>query len=297
MTDIYHIVYNPYANRGGASLYLKAFCNLLDAQDRAYQVYETTGTGHATEITRGIIAGEVGTKYIVIMGGDGTVHEVVNGYREGDDVVFGIVPAGTGNDVASMLKVPDKPENVEAAAANILKKNVRAVDLIVADNGMQSVLFFSYGIAAAMILEMQKYRRKNKLSYYRALIKNVFRFKAKEYDVTPDGGETRRYKVDFCAVHNCIHAGGGMSLINCAVMDDGLLELFIVENRGIFRRILNFIAILRKNIHKQPNAQIIKVKSVTINPVDNNLCCVDGENHYIDRLELAVRHKGIKVFG
>ena len=299
MTDFFHIIYNPYANRGGSKRYLDAFCAMLDVRSIAYEVYETQGRGHATQITRDIIAQGEGaaTKYIVIMGGDGTVHEVVNGYREGDDVVFGIIPAGTGNDVATMLNIPEKLEDIEAAAANILEKKIRPVDLIAAGNGMQSVLFFSYGIAAAMILEMQKYKRKNKLSYYRALLKNVFRFKPGEYDVTADGGETRRYKVDFCAVHNCIHAGGGMHLIDSAVMDDGLLELFIVENRGIRRRIQNFTAILRKNIHLQPNVQILKVKEVTINPVDNNLCCIDGENHYIDRLELVVRHRGVRVFG
>jgi diacylglycerol kinase (ATP) len=311
MADIYHIIYNPYANRGGSKRYLDAFCALLDGKNTAYVVYETTGPGHATQITRDIIAqGEgqgIGTKYIVIMGGDGTIHEVVNGYCQGDDVVFGIVPAGTGNDVASMLQIPEGLENIETAVRNILEKNIKPVDFIAAEQvskpaqaltpAMQSVLFFSYGIAAAMILEMQKYKRKNKFSYYRALLKNVVCFEPGEYDVTADGGETRRYKVDFCAVHNCVHAGGGMQLITDAVMDDGFLELFIVENRGFIRRIHNFIAILRKKIHLQPNAQIIKVKNVTITPISNNLCCVDGENHYIDQLKLSVRHKGIKVFG
>ena len=298
MKDIYHIIYNPYANRGGAKRYLDAFCALLDTKEITYIVYETTGKGHATQITRDIIAkGEnLGAKYIVIMGGDGTVHEVVNGYHEGDDVVFGIIPAGTGNDVASMLQIPANIEDIEAAAANILKKNIKAVDFIAAENGMQSVLFFSYGIAAAMILEMQKYKKKSKLSYYRALLKNVFRYKASEYEVALGGTAPRRYKVDFCAVHNCIHAGGGMHLIVDAVMDDGFLELFIVENRGLIRRILNFISILRKKIHLQPNAQIIKVKNVTITPVSNNLCCIDGENHYIDQLKLSVRNKGINMF-
>ena len=294
MTDAYHIIYNPNANLGGAKGYLDTFCDILKAKGVEYTIHETARRGHATEITREIIAG--GAKYIVIMGGDGTVHEVVNGYREGDNVVFGIIPAGTGNDVATMLNIPAGLENVEAAAANILEKNIRAVDLIAAENGKQSVLFFSYGIAAAMILDMQNFKKKNKLSYYRALLKNVFRFKPCVYEVTVDGN-TRKYKADFCAVHNCIHAGGGMHLIDSAVMDDGLLELFIVENRGFIRRIFNFISILRKKIHLQPNVQILKVKDATITPAVNNLCCIDGENHYIDQLRLSVRHKGIKMFG
>ena len=293
--DDYHIIYNPYANIGGAKRYLDAFCALLDAKGSAYTVHETAGKGHATQITRGIIAN--GAKYIVIMGGDGTVHEVVNGYSQGDDVVFGIIPAGTGNDVATMLKIPAALEDVEAAAINILDKNIKSVDLIVTENNLQSVLFFSYGIAAAMILDMQKYKRKNKLSYYSALLKNVFRFKAGEYEVILDDAPPQSFTADFCAVHNCIHAGGGMQLIHNAVIDDGFLEFFVVENRGTLRRILNFISILRKKIHLQPNVQIVKVKNVTINPVTNNLCCSDGENYHIDQLKLSVRHKAIKVFG
>jgi len=297
MTDIYHIIYNPYANRGGAKRYLDVFCALMKSKGKMYAVYETTEPGHATQITRDIIAQGDGTKYIIIMGGDGTVHEVANGYNEGDDVVFGVIPAGTGNDVAAMLGIPPALTDIGIAAQNILDKNIRSVDFIASENGMQSILFFSYGIAAAMILDMQKYKKKNKVSYYRALLKNMFVFKPDEYEVTYDGGEMHRYKADFCAVHNCIHAGGGMHLIDGAVMDDGLMELFIVENRGFFRRVLNFISILGKKIHLQPNVQILRVKEATITPTNNNLCCAAGENHYFDQLKLSIRHKGIKVFG
>jgi len=173
---------------------------------------------------------------------------------------------------------------------------VRSVDFIASAQGLQSVLFFSYGIASQMILEMNKYKTKNKMSYYKSLIKCIFVFKASEYEVNFDG-KTRKFKADFCAVHNCIHAGGGMSLINNAIMDDGYLELFMVEHRGFLRRVLNFISILRKKIHKQPNVQIVRVKDVSINTLGSKLCCIDGEVYEFERLELGVRHKGIKMFG
>ncbi|MCL2573837.1 MAG: hypothetical protein FWE34_04700 [Defluviitaleaceae bacterium] len=294
----YHIIYNPYASRGSTRCYLDAFRAFLDAKNIKHTTYETTGSGHATQLTRDIIANSEhgGTKYIVIMGGDGTVHEVVNGYSMGDDVVFGIIPAGTGNDVATMLNIPSSFNEIDKATENILKGNVKSVDLIVSENGIQSVLFFSYGMAAGVILAMANYKKKTTISYYRALLKCVFFLKASNYDVTLDGGETRHYKADFCAVHNCIHAGGGMHLIDTAVMDDSYLEFFVVKYRNLPRRILNFISILRKKIHLQPNVEIVKVKSAVIKTTDNNICCVDGENYCIDELRLEVKHKGIGVF-
>ncbi|MCL2397422.1 MAG: diacylglycerol kinase family lipid kinase [Defluviitaleaceae bacterium] len=295
----YHIIYNPYANRGGAERYKDAFVALLKRAGEEYILHETTGPGHATAITRDIVS--LGAKYIVILGGDGTVHEVINGYAQVVDdaicdVVFGIIPAGTGNDVASMLRIPHALEDIAVAAADILAKNVRSVDFIQSRQGIQTMLFFSYGIAAVMVQEMEKFKTKTKFSYYKSLIKKIFSFKANTYEVHYDG-QTRTLRADFCAVHNCIHAGAGMTLINNAVMDDGYAELLMVENRGILRRILNFISILRKRIHKQPNVQIVPVKNVIINSPDDNLCCIDGEIRYLNRLELEVQHKAIKIFG
>ena len=292
--ETYHIIYNPYANRGGVKKYLDAFVGLLEQKGEPYIIHETTGEGHATLITREIIAN--GAKYIVIMGGDGTVHEVINGYAESDEVVFGILPAGTGNDVATMLKIPHSIEDIEIAAANILEKNVKSIDFILSSSDTQSVLFFSYGIAAQMILEMRDFKTKSKMSYYKSLIKCMFTFKASEYEVIYDG-KTRHIKADFCGVHNCIHAGGGMTLVSNAVMDDGFLELFMVENKGMVRRILNFISILQRKIHKQPNVQILPIKQVIINSPQDDLCCIDGEIRKTNQLDLSVRHKAVKVFG
>ena len=288
----YHIIYNPYANRGGAKRYLDRFTTLLDSKAVPYVLHQTAKTGHATQITRDIIA--AGAKYIVIMGGDGTVHEVVNGYTPGDDVAFGIIPAGTGNDVANMLNIPPALDDVEAAAQPILNKDIRTVDYIASSQNLQSLLFFSYGIAAQMILEMRGFKTKNKMSYYKSLIKRMFTFKASVYEVNYDG-KTRTIKADFCGVHNCIHAGGGMTLINSAIIDDGYLELFMVENRGLGRRVLNFISILRKKVHKQPNVQIIRVKNVTISSPNDSLCCIDGEIYELNRLDISIMPKGINM--
>jgi len=291
---LYHIIYNPYANRGGSKAYLDGFTAILAREGLAYAVHETKAQGDASRITQGLIAD--GARQIIIIGGDGTVHEVINGYTEGADVIFGIIPAGTGNDVATMLGIPHAPADMEQAAASILAGDIRDIDMLISDQGMKSVLFFSYGMAAQMIVEMQKLKNKSKLSYYKALLKQVVVFKPGLYQIEFDG-QSRTLRADFCGVHNCIHAGGGMTLINTAVIDDGFAELFIVENRGFVRRVLNFAAILRGRMHKQPNVDTIKVKRVVISSPEDPLCCIDGENHEIARLELELRHKAVRVFG
>ncbi|MDR2168002.1 MAG: diacylglycerol kinase family lipid kinase [Clostridiales bacterium] len=292
--DFFHIIYNPHANRGGCKVYLEAFTGLLDAENSAYAIYTTKEPGHATEITKEIIA--AGGRFIVILGGDGTVHEVLNGYSPEDDAVFGILPAGTGNDVATMLGLPPGAENMQKAAKAIIARNIKSVDYIAEAGGKQSILFFSYGIAAQMVMTMDNFAARSKASYYHSLIMRMFRYKAATYRFSIDGGPMQSVKADFLGMHNCIHGGGGMQLAREAVIDDGFADVFIVENRGLGRRILNLISLFTKRVHKQPNVRIIRAKTLDIYSDDDDLCCVDGEILRTKQLNLTIKHRNVKIF-
>ncbi|MCL2350521.1 MAG: diacylglycerol kinase family lipid kinase [Defluviitaleaceae bacterium] len=297
MADDFHIIYNPHAKRGGSARYLQAFTALLDTNDKKYTVHPTSARGHATQLTKQIITS--GGKHIIILGGDGTIHEVMNGYAPGDDVVFGILPAGTGNDVATMLGLPmaDKSmSNVAIAAKGILAGKIKCVDYIAAKQDKQSILFFSYGIAAQMVISMEGFWSRSKLSYYKALIKHMFGYKPATYEISIDNAPMRSVKCDFLGFHNCIHGGGGMQLVHNALIDDGFSEVFIVQNRGFGRRVLNLLAIMSGKIHRQPNVEIVKAKTLTIDSPRDDHCCVDGEVLFTNRLDLKVVHKGIKIF-
>jgi len=292
---MFHIVYNPFANRGGSLLYFQAFIELLESEGRNYKTYPTDHPGHATELTQQIIAD--GGKHIIALGGDGTVHEVINGYSAGDDVVFGILPAGTGNDVATTLGLPPEPKNVRIAAKAILEGKVKAIDYMENSNGEKSVLFFSYGIAAQMILAMEGFATKTKSSYVRSIFQKVLGHKSATYQYSIDGGELITVEADFLGMHNCIYGGGGMTLIKDAVVDDGYSEVFIVEHRGMARRLRNLTALMAKKIHKQANVKIVKAKKLSIYSNNDNLCCSDGEILHLNKLELRVVSGELKIFG
>jgi len=291
----FDIIYNPQAKRGACQQYMEAVCAVLDDAGESYVIHPTDAKGHATRLVQEIVA--AGGGEILVLGGDGTIHEVLNGLCADDDVVLGILPAGTGNDVSAMLGLPTEVDNAALCMKNILSRNVKSIDVMKDASGKQSVLFFSYGIAANMVMSMEKFAKKTKLSYYRALIKHMFGYRAKTYDISIDGKNTRSVTADFLGVHNCIYAGGGMKLIHNAVIDDGYAEVFLVHYRGKLRRIANLIAISSGKIHKQPNVEIIKAKNIQINSSANDLCCVDGEIILTNKLKLQVIHKGVKIFG
>ena len=89
---------------------------------------ETSYPRNATVITRKAVREKVDT--VVVVGGDGTVNEVINGLV-GSDIVMGIIPTGTANDLASYYRLP---HNIEKACDIVLQRRIHRADLISVNN-------------------------------------------------------------------------------------------------------------------------------------------------------------------
>jgi YegS/Rv2252/BmrU family lipid kinase len=123
------VIANPYAGRGKVGKQLAAIEGALRDEGLEYQVVRTTHPGHATEAARDAL--RRGERYLVAVGGDGTVHEVVNGMLDGDrplagDAVLGVVAAGSGCDFVRSFGLPG---DAITAARHLAGDEVRLIDL------------------------------------------------------------------------------------------------------------------------------------------------------------------------
>lgn len=288
----YHLIYNPFAKRGETKDDMHNFVNILKEKNVLHKLYITNKSSHATNIVKEITDSIPNNfqNYIIILGGDGTIFECINGYSKYDDIIFGVVALGTGNDVAKMLQIP---LDIKKAADIIFNDNIKQLDYILVNNSIKSNIFASYGIASELVLAMNNFKTRNRLGYMRSLIARIVTYKAKAYNVTING-KTQTFCADFCSVHNNIYAGGGMHLIHNAKLDDGKLELLIVEYKGAFRRFCNLFAIIFKRLYKQPNVSIIPVSNVKIDAPNNSLCCIDGEILKLNSLVVSVVPVGVR---
>jgi diacylglycerol kinase (ATP) len=111
------LVCNPAAGGGGARKALPEVRSHLEARELAYDVRFTEHRGHATELTRQALS--EGCRFVVAVGGDGTIHEVANGLIQDDrpvnpEAVMGVVAAGTGADFIKTFGIPAMPGHAVA---------------------------------------------------------------------------------------------------------------------------------------------------------------------------------------
>jgi diacylglycerol kinase (ATP) len=175
---------------------------------------------------------------LIVVGGDGTISEVVNGLGQAgfpEGVTLAILPAGTGNDLAATLAIPEDP----AEAVAVLRQNrVRTLDVVrVRSEGTGERFFINVAtggmgaeVSSAADGEMKK--RWGKLSYLRSSLEVAREYEAKEITLTLDGAERKLRAVNL-AIGNCRYAGSGWLAAPRANPEDGLLDLVVIEDVGV----------------------------------------------------------------
>jgi diacylglycerol kinase (ATP) len=174
---------------------------------------------------------------LLVAGGDGTINDVVNGLgRAGfpEGVTLGILPAGTGNDLAATLAIPEDPELAEGV---IRQNRERRLDVArVRSEGIGERFFINVAtgglgaeISNANDEELKK--RWGKLSYLRASLEVARNFEVRDLSLYFDG-EVHQVQAVNIAVGNCRYTGGGWPATPKANPEDGLLDVVVIETLG-----------------------------------------------------------------
>jgi diacylglycerol kinase (ATP) len=174
---------------------------------------------------------------LIVAGGDGTINDVVNGLgRAGfpEDVTLGILPAGTGNDLAATLCIPEDPDLAEGV---ILQNRGRRLDVArVHSEGISERFFINVatgglGAEISSVNDEELKKRWGKLSYLRASLEVAKDFDVRGLTLYLDG-ERREVEAVNVAVGNCRYTGGGRPATPKANPEDGLLDVVIIEKLG-----------------------------------------------------------------
>ncbi len=234
----------------------ECFAASLKSHGLHFEQAFTAKPGDARELARAAASHH---DLVVAVGGDGTVFEIINGILENGSsrVALGIVPFGTGNDIARAVGIRDRAAALEAIAGG----RVKEIDLIRVSfyaHGKPSVrhamLFASVGITAELLRRTTPRLKRicgQRFAYVVGLLFALRRYSTPEMRITCDG-ETVQKRFVFACASNGETFGGGMKIAPGALLDDGQLNVNLIEAIGAWEAVRHLPELLRGHHTSHP---------------------------------------------
>ena len=232
---------------------------------------------------------------IVAFGGDGTVNEIVTGIgKTGFKSTLAILPVGRGNDNAFNIRQTKKIEDLIEMLEN---KQERIIDCIEINNGER----YCMGVAGAGLdadVAEQVIDKSTNLIYKIALIKSFFRYRPRHLRVDIDDGRiVRDFKSLTTMIGNGQMIGSGLLVTPDAVIDDGLLDVMVVGNTGVFEALI-VSKRLGKGTHiTHPKIEILQGKKVTLTTDSKKKVQAHAMGEFLGPLPqtFECKHKVLKI--
>ncbi|MFQ5798338.1 MAG: diacylglycerol/lipid kinase family protein, partial [Bacteroidota bacterium] len=230
-----HFIVNPEAGRGKGRGVLRKLESIPKKERLLYTLHVTAGPTSTIENAR---HASKDSDVVVAVGGDGTVNQVANGLV-GSEALLGIIPIGSGNDFANMFRLPS---HVETAISILKNRKVVAIDVgrvgYITDRlrTLQERYFVNavgIGFDAAVAYETTRVRAlKGRPLYLFGLLKTLTTYKPSAFKVSWENITLNNTHL-LVAVGNGVCVGGGFYLTPYAKLDDGKLDVCVVDSASV----------------------------------------------------------------
>ncbi|MBY0054283.1 diacylglycerol kinase family lipid kinase [Brevibacillus agri] len=275
-------IVNPVAGNGKGKRVWERIEPAVNGLGAVFSVRETLGEGDAEKLAKELIQKE-GVNKIIAIGGDGTVHGVLNGiYQSGQACKFGLVPAGSGNDFARAHGIVNDPS--EAVERILSEKAERRIDLMLM-NGRIAANSIGAGFDAqvAKATDAAQYKAwlnrygLGGLAYVISVLRELRNFKPGHLSLQVDGQTIDKSGVWLVTAANIPNYGGGMKICPMAVADDGLTDICVVSNASRGELLRAFLKIYTGTHVTHPKVSFFRGSQVTIETAVPLMVHADGE--------------------
>ncbi|SDE33749.1 lipid kinase, YegS/Rv2252/BmrU family [Pricia antarctica] len=287
-----HFIVNPVAGHGRLPLTKEFFEPYFVGSLHRLTVKHSAFKNHATQLTLDSISENA--DIIVACGGDGTINEVAS-CLIGTDIPLGIVPMGSGNGLASNLRIP---KNLRKALAIIRSQRTVKIDV----GQVNDRHFFSnmgIGFDASVIKHYESSQKRTLYGYVNACVSS-FRHMGKNRSLVVQVNEMNRLVDPFIIlISNSNEMGYNLSLTPKASLQDGLLDVLIISKISRLKMIWLGALILFKRVYWLKEAKSFQTTELLLSRNDNASfeSQIDGELHEIDTgmLHISIKEKSLQI--
>jgi len=283
------IIYNPKSGRQTFAGQVDYVQRRLSACGHDVATYETAYPGQATELARK--ACEEKYDRIIIVGGDGTFNECVNGMMDFEErPVIGYIPAGTACDIGHTLGLS---KNVPKAIDNILTSTSVQMDVVKAND--RYFCYVSGNGAYIDISYVTDSRLKKKIGYLAYLVKGIeelFTIPKMRMRIAYDKGEFRG-RFSLMLIINSKRVAG-INMVYKPTLDDGLVDVVLYRYYFPFNNIIYFFSFILP-FWSTPLVKRFRTSSMKIITDTKSKWNVDGESGGVGNQEIKVCRRAISI--
>ena len=301
------VIVNPNAGNKKGEKDWPEISQLLENSELKTTVFFTEYKLHAVELTRKGI--EEGFTNIIVVGGDGTLNEVLNGITSQEktaigEIKVGMIMIGTGNDWGRTFNIPLKYDK----AIELIQRGKTFFQDIASvtypENDSKAKRYFINmaglgfdGLVADKTNQMKQRGKGGTMAYIINLLLGLFEYKSKKINVSIDGEKVLSGKIFSMIVGIGQYNGGGMMQAPNAVPDDGQFEITIFKSVSKLRIIANLYRLYSGTIGNVTFVKACKGKNVCIESVPRGgiMLEVDGESLGKGPYEFQIYPKSLQV--
>lgn len=279
-------IVNPIAGNGFGLSYLPTVRAMVEKFGIDADIVLTERHDHATELAQSFA--DRGYKYIIGVGGDGTLNEISRPLINNPNVVVGIIPAGTGNDFIQILGLPNRFSEQDWDTffkVNVIPMDAGSVNGMYFINGMG--LGFDAQVAAENYTKPGETKRGGKNKYIWHIVKTLLFFREKHV-IMKSNGERKETNCFINTIANGRRFAGSFFLTPKAIANDGLLDVCSIKKLNLIER-FQLLLMVPKGTHiHDRRVNYYQTAHISLEFTEEVPFHVDGELHFAKEFDVRV---------
>ena len=282
-------VINPISGTQGKEQILAWVNEKLDREKYDMEVVYTEYAGHAVQIAEQKAAEKAFA--VVAIGGDGTINEIARSLVH-TDTALGIIPCGSGNGLARHLQIPLDPKK----AVDIINGGRLEVIDYGKINGIPFFCTCGVGFDAFVSLKFSQAGKRGPLTYLEQTLLESLKYRPEVYELEMDGNASTRYRAFLIACGNASQYGNNAYITPRATLDDGLLDVTILEPFTVLDVPSLSFQLFNKTIDLNSRIKTFQCKSLRIHRSKPGVVHFDGDPMMAgEDIEVSIVQRELKV--
>lgn len=284
-------IINPKAGKGKALEIISEIKKIFKEIEEEFIIEITERPGHATELVKNYVKEENYRVYAV--GGDGTLNEVLNGMVSSHSCL-GVIPTGSGNDFVKSICKKTMSQDI---LKNTILGETKLIDLAKI-NDRYFINISSVGIDAEVTDNARKLKKfpfiSGGMAYMLSFFNTIFSYKCRDIELKIDDREIAS-QITLLALANGKYYGGGMKVAPYADIQDGVLDICVVDKLSRTRMVALFPKLIKGEHTEEEEVSFYKGKNVTLKANEEIAVNIDGEIIKSQKINFNIIPQSIKV--